>query len=180
MILSDLFRLIVSHYPSVSMTQLRPAVCWSLKNAMYFQADDSHFYFFSPEFSRAWYPLGNLVGISNIVLAIWLKYSYLFLSPNLLPPSYPQTLCPHWPFPLAMNGSTHAKNSKIPLWILFLSSPIQSIHTFPCPSEFILSQSTASSSLPPLYCKALSLTWVAAVASWLGLFFSCSSEVCSS
>lgn len=73
------------------MTQLRPAVCSSLKMPCIFRLMTPTFIFLAQNFSWAWYPLGNLVGISNIILATWLKYSYLFLSHNLLL-SYPQTL----------------------------------------------------------------------------------------
>lgn len=87
-ILSYLSRFIVSHYPSVSLTHLRPAVCSSPKRPWMLMI--ATFIFLAQNFPWVWYPLGNRVGISNVVLAIGLKYGYLFLSPNLLPPPTPK------------------------------------------------------------------------------------------
>lgn len=138
MILSCLSRLIVSHSPSMSVTHLRPAVGSSLQRPCPLSA--TTFIFLTQNFPWAWYPFGNLVGISSRALAIWLKHSCLFLSPNLLRPPYPQTLVSLVSFSISGNSSTWAKNCRYRSgFFSFLSNPsTRSV----VPSGFISSQST--------------------------------------
>lgn len=56
------------------------------------------------------------------MLATWLRYSYLFLSPNLLPLSYPQTLVSLLALPISVNGRTQARNLRYHFWFFSLIS----------------------------------------------------------
>lgn len=127
-VLSCLSRFIVSRCPSVSLTQLRPAVCSSLTRPWMLMI--ATFIFLAQNFPWVWYPLGNWVGISNIILAIWLKYSYLFLSPMFLFPRTPKPGVFAGFFSLSKWQYSSQRNlSYLSRFISFLSSPI---HKFCC------------------------------------------------
>lgn len=107
----------------MSVTHFRPAVGCSLQRRCTLMT--TTFIFLTQNFPWAWYPFGNLVGISSLILVIWLKYSCLFLSPNLLlPPLYPQSLVSLAAFSISGNGSTWAKRWRYRSGCFsFLSNP---------------------------------------------------------